>query len=100
MVIPKGLLINLIFLVILIFIYIYLEDKTDLFQFKSKRNFVSMKKSLIQSRLIKLYDELKSNEAIINSKNSIDNVIAGIFDLIDKKDNKKKFVKIVSGYQS
>jgi hypothetical protein len=100
MVIPKGLLINLIFLVILIFIYIYLEDKTDLFQFKSKRNFFSMKKSLIQSRLIKLYDELKSNEAIINSKNSIDNVIAGIFELIDKKDNKKKIVKIVSGYQS
>jgi hypothetical protein len=59
-----------------------------------------MKKSLIQSRLIKLYDELKSNEAIINSKNSIDNVIAGIFELIDKKDNKKKIVKIVSGYQS
>ena len=101
MVIPKGLVINLMFLVILIFIYIYLEDKTDLFQFNSKRNIVSMQNVIIKSKYNILSEKLQSFEKIVNlnSPKTVDNIIDGIFHLFKKKDTKKKFVKIISRYQ-
>jgi hypothetical protein len=98
MCIPKSLAINLVFIMLIIIAYLYLEDKTDLFQLNSKRN-----KAVIDHQKYKvqnLFNSLNISERKINSQNSVDNIIDDIFEILNRNHVFKNFIKITNIHNS
>ena len=91
--VPKSLIINLIFLILLIVSYLYLEDKTDLFQLNLERRRTA---SNDENKILEFYEKLNESERIINAKTNVENIVDGIFVALKKKDKQKNFIKIIS----
>ena len=94
MCIPKSLAINLVFIMLIIIAYLYLEDKTDLFQLNYKRNKAFLNHQ--EYKVKKVFNSLRLSEIQINSQNNVDNIVEDIFEILNRNHINKKIIKITN----
>ena len=90
----RNLLVNFIFFILIIIIYIYFEESKNA---SLKANDKFGKESNVQKIMKNVYRKLVSSERSVYSKKNVDGVIETIFQFIKIKNLQKTYVEIGAG---